>query len=75
LDCADCSAFRPHRPSGGNQSLFRFIGHKGAIVVDAKAKRDLPTEVTVALALITLHLRNAPTDAVAFGLCHSGENR
>lgn len=57
LDSADSGAFRPHRPSGGNQSLFRFIGHKGAIVADAEAKRDFPTEVSVALPLIPLHLR------------------
>jgi hypothetical protein len=74
LNSADSGAVRPQRPSGGNQSLFCFIGHEPAIVADTKAKREFTSEIPVALALIPLHLRNALTDAVALGLGHRGEN-
>jgi hypothetical protein len=51
----------------GSQCLFRVITHKRAILADPEAKGDDAAEVTVAVALVRLHLGYTLADGAPVG--------
>ena len=70
LDRAKCGTVRAHGTGLGNHRLFSFLRHKTAILANPETSWDDTAEISVALALVSLHLRHPFTDAVPLGLGH-----